>query len=109
MKEPAEINNLALLKSGLMIFIFALDCVSPPDTIVPVFYIVLLLIGKPMNIYSVWGFALASVAFTMVSPILSVPAAPGCPERIFWINRLLVLVAVLMTAFVVHQRAVYQK
>jgi hypothetical protein len=102
--KPLKIEQASLLKWGLALLTFALDCASPPNLIFPVFYPVLLFVEKQPNLYRIWIFALACMVLTLVSPTISAPPLPGDPYWIFWSNRLLVLIAIPIAGLLAQQR-----
>jgi hypothetical protein len=72
---------------------------SPPYVMIPFFYALVLFVGEERNKRTIWTFALVGMALTLVSPLIGVAPVPGYPERIFWLNRVLAIVEVLIAAF----------
>ncbi len=97
MADPFHARQVSLLRWGLTTLIFALDCVSPPYVMLPFFYALVLFVGKTDK-RSIWMLATVSVVLTLVSPLIGVTAMPGYPQWVFWLNRFLAVVELLIGA-----------
>ncbi len=105
MADSCEIGRASLLRWGLTTLVFAFDCVSPPYVMVPFFYALIPFVGKQGDKREIWLFALLSSAATLIAPILSAPPMPGYPHWVFWLNRGLASVAVVIAMLLALQQA----
>jgi hypothetical protein len=69
----------------------------------PFFYALVLFVGNADK-RATWTLAVVSMALTLVSPLIGVTPMPGYPERVFWLNRLLAIVEVLIGALLARKQ-----
>jgi hypothetical protein len=98
MTDSYDARQASLLRWGLTALIFALDCMSPPYVMVPFFYALVLFVGKERNKGTIWTLALVGTALTLVSPLIGVAPVPGYPQWVFWLNRVIAIVELLIAA-----------
>ncbi len=103
MADTFQQRQVSLLRWGLTALIFALDCMSPPYVMVPFFYALVLFLGKADK-RAIWTLAVVGMALTIVAPLIGVTPMPGYPERVYWLNRLLAIVELLIGALLAGKR-----
>lgn len=104
MADSFQDRQASLLRWGLTALIFASDCMSPPYLVFPFFYVLVLFAGEGRNKRTIWTFVLVAMSLTLVSPLIGVAPVPGYPHWVFWLNRALAIVELLIAALLAGKR-----
>ena len=104
-------NLILWLRWLLRLFVFLVDCLTPANLIIPFAYVVIMVTfqGKGADRRDIWVMALASVAFTLLAPLIGYPTIGSAPPWIMWSNRLIVSASILVVAYFLDKRQQAEK
>jgi signal transduction histidine kinase len=85
----------------LRVVIFAIDCLEPASLNMAFCYIVVSFLFKDVGITrrDLWLMAFASVAFTLLTPLIGLPVTPGESISIIWFDRVMLAATILIVAY----------
>jgi signal transduction histidine kinase len=98
-------KGLFLLRWLLIVFVFAIDLLTPANIIAPFFYmfVLVLFLGHAWR-REMWAMAIVSVAFALLAGTIGPPPTTGGLYSVMWGNRALVCMSILAVTFVIDRQ-----